>query len=866
MSAMSNARWLILIQAFRIGVQLLGLAVLTRLLPPSDYGLIAMAFTATNLASLLRDLGTSSAIIQKKVLTERIRSTVFWLHLSMGSALALALVSASGLLAGAFKQPALADILCLLALTFPMGGLSAVHLALLERESRFQTLARIEVVASSTALAVAIFSAYHGAGVYSFVWQSFTITALYVVQPWLSLKWHPRFIWDASEIRDLFSYSGNLSAFNLINFVARNADSMIIGRFLGPVALGSYSMAYKLMLFPLQNLSFVAGRAMFPVLSRQQDSNASVGALYQRAVAMVAAVSVPMMAGLFVLREPLSRIAFGPQWGDVPQVIAWLAPVGALQGIVSTTGSLFMAKGRTDTLFRLGLLSAVLMVAGFVLGLPGGVTGVAAFYALANLVSFVPSTLLACRLIDLPYTRFLGGLLPSLIGSAVMLPVLVLAHGQTHSLGDVATLLLSTAAGFLAYLVAFVLLFRRDLVELANALLGSGLSARLGLSRSAVRPTTWLFIDLAEDFGGHEVMLLRWIDEVQRQSNIQALLVCRHGSRLASVAAAHCQTIGISGPKAGLLGKLGFMMRLTRWLWRYQRIHRPELAVIAEGCLLAQRHGLYAARLVGLHTLLYVPLVSSFTSMNLPDAARLEQRVRRFYGKLPHAWLTITQPQAEEFRAWSGVGQPIFTLPNTVLPSLESGLLQRPNFATRSGPMRILVLGRLDAHQKGLDLLLDHLKRNPQHMGDFKVHFVGEGAYGEVLRRECEQHPALDELIELEAWASPLDVFHRFDALLMPSRFEGVPLVMLEAMACGLPVFASDLAGTRAYLPQSCLFAVGCLDQAFASLTRLRQSPTRAQRLSKRNLAVFRKLASGSAFLAAVEALTAQLQLAAQRR
>lgn len=225
MSAMSNARWLILIQAYRIGVQLLGLAVLTRLLPPSDYGLIAMAFTATNLASLLRDLGTSSALIQTKTLTERTRSTVFWLHLSMGSALALALVGASGLLAAAFKQPGLADILCLLALTFPMGGLSAVHLALLERESRFQTLARIEVVASTTALTVAIFSAYHGAGVYSFVWQSFTITALYVLQPWLSLNWHPRLICDAREIRALFSYSGNLSGFNLINFVARNATA-----------------------------------------------------------------------------------------------------------------------------------------------------------------------------------------------------------------------------------------------------------------------------------------------------------------------------------------------------------------------------------------------------------------------------------------------------------------------------------------------------------------------------------------------------------------------------------------------------------------------------------------------------------------
>jgi O-antigen/teichoic acid export membrane protein/glycosyltransferase involved in cell wall biosynthesis len=861
MSASSNARWLILIQGFKVVVQLVSMTVLTRLLPPSDYGLIAMAFTATNLASLVRDLGTSSAIIQKRELSERTKSTVFWLHMAVGCVLAAGLVALSGVLASGFKQPSLAGILCWLALTFPLGGMSAIHQALLERESRFQTLARIEVVASGASLVVAIFAAWRGAGVYSFVWQSFAMTLLYVVQPWLALQWRPAFIWDRAEIRSLFGYSGNLSAFNLINFIARNADSMIIGRALGPTALGAYSMAYKLMLFPLQNLTFVAGRALFPVLSRHQDSNAELARLYRRAAAMVAAVSTPLMAGLFVLREPLSHVAFGSQWGDVPHIIAWLAPVGAMQAITSTTGSLYMAKGRTNVLFKLGVVSAILAICAFVAGIPGGVVGVASLYCLANVILFVPTTLLACRLIDLPYSKFLKSLAPSLICSTFMVPVVFGVFRQTAHLGDASSLIIASLAGALVYSLGYLLFFRADLTAMLKAALGSRFAPQ-NEAQAADAARTWLFVDLAEDFGGHEVMLLRWINEVQSRSGVKAVLVCRENTRLAHLAAECCEISPVAAARSGKLGSLWFVMRLVALMGRLRWARRPELAVIAEGCLLAQRHGLYAARLSGLQTVMYVPLLASFASMDFPGAATLESKVRGFYGKLPHAWLTITAAQAEEFRAWSKVRQPIFTLPNTVQPALECAPFRPPQSAQPASglPMRVLVFGRLDHHQKGLDLLLEHLKLNLQLAADFVIHFAGEGPFREVLLYAKQHHPGLSGLIEVEPWASPLDVYPRFDVLLITSRFEGVPLVMLEAMACGLPVVASDLAGTRAYLHSSCLFPVGRIDKGFEAMAKLRHSRTRAQRLARRNLAAFRAQASGKAFASAVDALTVQLR------
>lgn len=417
---LNSARWVGLSQAAKIAFQLISMVVFARILPPSDYGVMAIAGVVATLAGMLREMGTGVAIIQKKDLTDQITSTVFWLNIGTGILIGLVLWLISPLLGIFFKEPELPGVLTIFALLFPISSATTVHQGLIERRSEFKTLAIMGVTSQAIGLAVAIIAALNGAGVYSFVVPSIFSAIISSIWLWSKSGWRPKLIWSSQEFRDLIRFTGHLTAYNFINYFARNADSIIIGKVLGAAALGNYSMAYKLMLFPVQNMSWVVNRVLLPALSRLQDNKPEARALYFKSLGLVLTLSAPMMVGLWVLREPFVQFVFGPKWNIVIVLLAWLAPVGLIQSAVSTTGTVFTAYGRTNLLFHLGTLSTIFFVAGFWLGAQYGLLEVAMFYFFSNLISAILNGYFALRTLEATFSDLVYALKPSIVSAAIM--------------------------------------------------------------------------------------------------------------------------------------------------------------------------------------------------------------------------------------------------------------------------------------------------------------------------------------------------------------------------------------------------------------------------------------------------------------
>ena len=419
-TAISNARWVGVSQAGRILVQLGTVVVLSRLLAPSDFGLLAMATIVTNFANLFRDMGTSAALIQKEELSGELIDTVFWANVGFGFCLAVLVAGSAPLAAFVLHEPRLTGVLAALAVAFPAASAGAPHLALLEREGRFRALAILEIRSALFSAAVGLIAAFCGFGVYSLVLQAVISAVSSTAQLWVASPWRPRLRWHQREFRSLWQFSRNLVGFNTVNYFVRNGDTILIGRFLGATELGWYSLAMRFLLFPVQNLAWLLNRALLPVYSRQQSDPARLAANYMRTLTMIAAVSAPLMFGLIAVRTPFVNVILGKKWIPVADLLFWLGPTGFLQSLGATTGSVLVSRGRTDTLQKIGLLNAAVIGAGFLIGVHFGVLGVAKAYFIATIFATTVSLHVTLAEVHSSLTALLPRIAPPIALAAVM--------------------------------------------------------------------------------------------------------------------------------------------------------------------------------------------------------------------------------------------------------------------------------------------------------------------------------------------------------------------------------------------------------------------------------------------------------------
>lgn len=462
MTLFNNTKWVSLSQFGRILIQLLSLTILTRLIPPADYGLMALGTVVMNFVLIVRDLGTASAIIQRKELDSDILNSVFWLNIIMGLVLFLLVNLLTPFLIVFFSNPKLESVLFLLCFCFPIASAGSAHQALMERNSQFKVLAFIEIFAALSGFCIAIGVALKGGGVYALVYQLIATSFISSILIITFSSWRPSIKFKFQGIKKVFGFSGRLTIFNLVNYFARNADSMIISRSFNASTLGAYSIAYRIMLFPLQSLTFVASRSLYPILSRNQDDIGFIKKVYLKTIFTIAAITLPLMAGLAFLREPFVYVALGSQWGVTAMLLLWLAPTGIIQSILSCSGSVLMATNNAKTLMYLGLFGAFIQILSFLVGSYYSIDVFVFLYFISNVVNAIVVLYFTFSCITLKVLDFLSVVVVPVLSGVLMLLVLKMTS-EIEELAVMTPLdyvISQTIIGFVIYFILFVFIVK----------------------------------------------------------------------------------------------------------------------------------------------------------------------------------------------------------------------------------------------------------------------------------------------------------------------------------------------------------------------------------------------------------------------
>ena len=412
--------WKIASQLVRQGSRAIVAIILARLLAPHDFGLAAMVVVLSGLVLIFSDLALGAALVQRRNLTEKDRSTVFWTSLVAGVVFTLVGVGCSGLVADFYGEPGVQPLFAALSLSFFITALATVQSALLTREMDFRSLELRQIAGTLVGAVVGITAAVMGLGAWAIIAQQLTIACVSTILLWRFCEWKPRFRYSWASFRDLGAFGGRVFGTRLLFYANRSADVLLIGRFLGAAAVGAYSIAYSVILFPFNQIAGPIQEVLYPAFSKMQDDPGRMAAVWIGVNRVVGAVTIPSLVGLVIVAPDFVTVILGNKWDAAVPVMQILAWVGLLQSLQRLNSSILEARNRTKTLFRYSIIVLVASLVGFIGGLHWGIVGVAIGYAISSTIVEPYYSWLTARALDTSLWTFVRGLSGVVIASAVM--------------------------------------------------------------------------------------------------------------------------------------------------------------------------------------------------------------------------------------------------------------------------------------------------------------------------------------------------------------------------------------------------------------------------------------------------------------
>ena len=407
-SVRANAVGELALQGVRIG----GMVVLARGLTPADFGVFRALLIIWSFGVIPIEYGLPDALIQRRDLRPRHEATAWWLSVAAAAATAMVLYLAAPVIARTMTIPGTSLYIRWLCFPFFVEGTAMVSSARLRRELRFGAVAAAEVASEVAFLAVAIallLTPYAHSSLAAGLAARITVYSLAL---WIADHRFVAAMPTLASARELGRFSLTVWGAALIHNASFNADFVLVGRWLGPSALGFYSMAWDLLRFVPDRLHRVVGRVAFPAFARMRD-NQELRDVFMEFFSYMARLVIPVMVLAIVIAPDLIGTVYGPKWIPTVVPLRLLAAGFVLVGLRLGIGPIFYTKDHPSFDIYFHGVRLVAVIAAVTATTSYGLGGVSAAMSAVEGAVSVFGIYLACTLIELPVARLVSA---SLIG------------------------------------------------------------------------------------------------------------------------------------------------------------------------------------------------------------------------------------------------------------------------------------------------------------------------------------------------------------------------------------------------------------------------------------------------------------------
>lgn len=384
-------------QGIAMGFTIISAVVLARLLTPDDFGLIGMVTVVVNFLFIFKDIGLSDATIQKEEITRSQISTLFWINTLISLTLGGILAASGSLVSRFYERSELTAIMAVLAITFVVEGLTIQHTALLRRHLRFTSVAIADITSRGAFLVTAIILALNGFSYWSLVGGHIVRTLVLLSLIIYFCPWIPGRMQRGTGVRNMMKFGGHLTVGNLLSYLARNLDGILIGRMFGAVPLGLYNKAYHLLMQPISQIRLPLIHLALPVLSSLKNEPERYRNYFRKLLDISMSLAVPVAIYCFIESEFVIRLVLGPQWLEATQVFRILAIGGIFVSASFLPGLALLSHGFSKKYMKLMIATSAIQSVSFVAGSPFGINGIAVAYTVSSLLMLIPMVIMSFK-------------------------------------------------------------------------------------------------------------------------------------------------------------------------------------------------------------------------------------------------------------------------------------------------------------------------------------------------------------------------------------------------------------------------------------------------------------------------------------
>ena len=376
-----------------MAVQLAAIPVLARLLDPDAFGLIAMVMVLVSFGGMFVDAGMATATIQRDRVSRAQVSNLHWLSTALGGVIGLLVAALAPAVAWFYGRDELLAVTVVLAGTFLLAGASVQPAALLHRAMQFRVIAVVNLAGIVLGQAASIAVAAATGSYWALVMLPVVSGGVRLIGLTGATRFRPSRPRRGVGTRKMVDFGAKLTGANFINFFARNADNTLIGWWWGATPLGFYERAYKLLLFPLQQVNGPMGMIAVPALSRLRGQPERYRSFFRRGLWFAGSIQIPLAVFGFAAAPEVVGVMLGPDFAESVPIFRALFPAALMAATAPATGWVYSSWGHGGRLLKMVLANTAVTLIGFAISIPHGPTAVAASFSASICLSRIPSIL-----------------------------------------------------------------------------------------------------------------------------------------------------------------------------------------------------------------------------------------------------------------------------------------------------------------------------------------------------------------------------------------------------------------------------------------------------------------------------------------